>query len=302
MTRLLSRRDLLSGVGGLVAAGVATSVYGIGIEPLRMPRVQAYAVTPPGWSEGMALRIGVMADLHACLPWMSAERLYGIAQQVNALQPDLIVVLGDFNAGHRFVSGAVLPGEWGEALSILQAPLGVFAVLGNHDWWHGPVPGMSGGPQAIRKTLTERRITLLENEAVPLAANGKVFWLAGLADQMAHRVRRGLTRGADDLAGTLKQVSGDAPILLLAHEPYIFPHVPERISLTLSGHTHGGQVYLPGIGAPWSPSRRYRYGHYVERDRHLIVSAGLGESGLPVRIAVPPEIGCIDVGGAVQQV
>ena len=279
---MFSRRGLLTGAGAIAIGGLTTAAYGIGIEPFLRPRVQSYEIVPRGWPDRLSLRIGVMADLHACLPWMSAERLHGIAEQVNALSPDLSVVLGDFNAGHRFVSGAVMPDEWGEALAMLGAPLGVFAILGNHDWWHGPVPGLAGGPQGIRKALQARGIALLENTAVPLVKNGQTFWLAGLADQMAHRLKHGLTRGADDLRGTLSQASGDAPVILLAHEPYIFRVVPDRVALTLSGHTHGGQVLLPVIGAPWSPSQRYRYGHIVEGRRHLIVSGGLGESGLPV--------------------
>ena len=219
-------------------------------------------------------------------------------QQVNAIEPDIVVLLGDFNAGHRFVSGPVMPDQWGEAVAALRPPLGTFAILGNHDWWHGPVPGMAGGPAAIRKTLNDRKITLLENAAVPVAKDGVTVWIAGLADQMAHRLKHGDTRGADDLHGTLARSPGEEPIVLLAHEPFVFPLVPNRVALTLCGHTHGGQINLPIIGAPLSPTRRYRYGHIVENDRHLIVSGGLGESGLPIRIGVPPEIACVDLGGS----
>jgi predicted MPP superfamily phosphohydrolase len=107
-------------------------------------------------------------------------------------------------------------------------------------------------------------------------------------------------RHADDLPGTLKKIRDKSnPVILLAHEPDIFPEVPERVSLTLCGHTHGGQVALPFIGRPVVPSRygdRYAYGHIVEDGRHLIVSGGLGCSGIPVRFGVPPEIVVIDIG------
>jgi predicted MPP superfamily phosphohydrolase len=101
----------------------------------------------------------------------------------------------------------------------------------------------------------------------------------------------------DDLPGTLAKVTDDAPVVLLAHEPDIFPRVPERVSLTLCGHTHGGQVRLFGY-SPVVPSRygnRYAYGHIVENGRHLIVSGGLGCAILPVRLGVPPEIVLVDV-------
>ena len=254
------------------------------------PVVRRYAVSPPGWTPGLSLRIGVIADIHACEPWMPAERVRAIAEQCNALDPDLILLLGDFNAGHRIVKGPVLPGAWAEALSVLRAPLGAYAILGNHDWWHGPVPGMPGGPEEVRRALRSIDVRLLENEAVLVDRGGKRFWLAGLADQIAYqRVKRG-HKGADDLPGTLKQVRDDLPVIMLAHEPYAFARMPERVSLTLSGHTHGGQIVVPGLGPIVTPSRRYNYGHIVEGNRNLIVSGGLGESGLPARLGVPPEL------------
>lgn len=271
--------------------------YGVALEPFMTPAVRYYAVTPDGWPEQLRLRIGVIADIHACLPWMPAERVFDIVQQVNALEPDIVVLLGDFNAGHSVVTGPVMPGEWGEAVATLRPPLGSFAILGNHDWWHGPVPRMGGGPSLIRKTLRDRNIPLLENAAVPISRDGSIVWIAGLADQMAHRIRRGETHGADDLHGTLSRIPGNDPIILLAHEPFVFPMVPARVSLTLCGHTHGGQINLPIVGAPLSPTQRYRYGHIVENHRHLIVSGGLGESGLPIRIGVQPELLCVDLGG-----
>ena len=103
-----------------------------------------------------------------------------------------------------------------------------------------------------------------------------------------------------DLDGTLAKVTDDAPVILLAHEPDIFPRVPSRVSLTLSGHTHGGQVRVFGY-SPMVPSRygnRYAYGHIVEDNRHLVVSGGLGCSILPVRIGVPPEIVMVDVAAS----
>src|SRR5208283_324835 len=93
-------------------------------------------------------------------------------------------------------------------------------------------------------------------------------------------------------------VTDNSPVVLLAHEPDIFPTVPERVSVTLAGHTHGGQIRILGI-APFVPSplsRVYSYGHFFERDRHLIVSGGLGCSGWPVRIGVPPEIVLVEIG------
>jgi predicted MPP superfamily phosphohydrolase len=145
-------------------------------------------------------------------------------------------------------------------------------------------------------------IEVYSNRAARLEKNGPGFWLAGVEDQLAlrrsMRWKRPLTKGLDDLGGTMAQIGDDAPVILMAHEPDIFPAVPQRVSLTLSGHTHGGQVRIFGW-SPYSPSRygdRYVYGHIVEESRHIIVSGGLGCSIAPVRFGVPPEILVIDLG------
>ena len=187
--RPITRRRMLLG-GGVTALGSAGfGGYAVAVEPEMTPRIRTYAVSPPRWPEGFMLRIAVVADIHACEPWMPAERVRQIADQANALSPDLIVLLGDFNAGHRFVTGPVMPDAWADALSILRAPLGIYAILGNHDWWHGPVPGMPGGPEEVRRALRGIGVKLLENDAVRIDKEGRRFWLAGLA--RAQTISRG---------------------------------------------------------------------------------------------------------------
>jgi len=138
----------------------------------------------------------------------------------------------------------------------------------------------------------------LENDvaAIPTPA-GKVY-LAGTASTIAVRLSRWHYAGLDDLPGTLAKVPVGAPLILAAHEPDLFPQVPDRVSLTVSGHTHGGQVRLFGY-SPHVPSQygnRFAYGHIVEDGRNLVVSGGLGMSVLPVRLGVPPEIVLITLG------
>jgi predicted MPP superfamily phosphohydrolase len=147
-----------------------------------------------------------------------------------------------------------------------------------------------------RRELEAVGIPVLENDAVRLDKDGRPFWLLGLGDQLA-LLGQPVT-GVDDLDGTLAKLTDDAPAILLAHEPDIFPQVPDRVALTLSGHTHGGQVRILGY-SPVVPSyygNRYAYGHVVENDRHLIVSGGLGTSIMPVRFGVPPEIVHLTLG------
>ncbi|BCG85312.1 MULTISPECIES: metallophosphoesterase [unclassified Mesorhizobium] len=298
---MISRRGFLRFIGGSFLTAVALGAYAVGIEPMLLAHVKRYALTPPHWPDGLKLRVVAFADIHACRPWMTQERIASLVDDANALQPDLIVLLGDYIAGMPLVTGPVTPSQWASALSGLKAPLGVLSILGNHDWWSDGFAQRAGaGPIIARKALEKVGIPVLENDAVRLEKDGHGVWIAGLADQLALLpARRGdPCKGLDDLDGTLAKVGDSAPIILLAHEPDIFPTVPWRVSLTLSGHTHGGQVRLFGY-SPVVPSRfgnRYAYGHVVENDRNLIVSGGLGFSILPVRFGMRPEILQIDLG------
>ena len=206
----LTRRLFLQGGGALLLSPLALGSYAFAIEPGFRLDVTSYHVTPPNWPQGLVLKAAVIADIHACEPLMPAARVRSIAELANRMQPDIIFILGDFNAGHRMVSAPVFPHQWGEALSVLKAPLGVYAILGNHDWWHGALPGMrSDGAQGIRRALHHANIKLLENELVRLTKGDKAFWIAGLGDQMGRRVGRNAFEGLDDLPGTLGQVSDD---------------------------------------------------------------------------------------------
>jgi predicted MPP superfamily phosphohydrolase len=297
---ILSRRLFLQTAGGFALATTGLSSYALAIEPGFRLDVTSYRLTPPHWPKNVQLKAAIIADIHACEPLMSASRIRAIADLANQAKPDIIFLLGDFNAGHNFVTAPVMPEQWGEAIAGLSAPLGTYAVLGNHDWWHGPLPNMRGDSgEAVRKALQFSGVKLLENDAVRLMTNGTPFWVAGLGDQMAHPTGHRIFNGADDLSGTLGQIKDDAPIILLAHEPYIFHKVPERVSLTLCGHTHGGQINLPIISAAFARSRfgtDHIYGHVVEGGRHMIISAGLGTSYVPVRFMRPPELVFLTLG------
>jgi hypothetical protein len=228
----------------------------------------------------------IVTDIHACRPWMPPERIAEIVETANGLRGDMIVVLGDFVSGisRSLRSGRVAAAEWAPPLAKLRAPLGVHAILGNHDWW--------SDLDDVREGLAAARIPLYQNRAVRLGGETP-FWLAGTDSMVAHPLGRGEYRGEDDLPATLAQITDDAPAVLMAHEPDIFVDVPERFAVTLSGHTHGGQVLLPFFGRPVVPSsygERFAYGHIREAGRDLVVSAGLGCSIMPVRFGVPPEL------------
>lgn len=290
---IIDRRAFLRLPTSVALTGVAA--YSVIVEPNFFLDVTRYRVTPKAWPKGLSLRIAVITDLHACEPWMPVSRIRKIAQLANSLEPDLVALLGDFSAGTHLVAGPVFPEQWAEALSELRAPLGVHAVLGNHDWWHGALA--SDAPddaEGVRRALQQMGARVYENDALRLTKNGQPFWVLGLGDQMAEVQDSRLGwRGRDDLDSTLALLSDEAPAILLAHEPFIFPRVPNRVALTLCGHTHGGQVNLPLLG-PIAAELRWRtnmiYGHFAAEDRHLVISGGLGESILPMRFLRPPEI------------
>jgi uncharacterized protein len=283
---MISRRQFLTlgaSTAGFVALGAADA---LALEPGLGLAVKEWKVAHPDWpSSARPLRIGVIADIHAVEPWMPAKRVGAIAARMNSLAPDLIVLLGDYVNALRlpFHSALVPVPEWTAALKDLHAPLGVYAVLGNHDCLYGQ-------EHAIRHNFEKAGIHLLENSAIKVGTDRNRFWLAGLGDQIA---------GMDDLHGTLRQIRDTSPAILLSHEPYIFKRVPDRVALTLAGHTHGGQVYVPFVGRPAVPLEyaRYAYGHIKERGRQMIVSSGLGLSGYPVRFLVPPEIAIVTLQG-----
>ncbi len=301
---MIARRGFLKLLGSLLMAGFGTSTYAVGVEPFARPRVTQYSVHPRAWPRDLRLRLVVLADFHACEPWMPAERIAAICDQANALNGDIVLLLGDYMTSMWFNTGYVEPARWAEALARLKAPLGVHAILGNHDWLNDPAAlAARRGPTLAHRALGNVGIPVYDNLAVRLEKDGRGFWLAGLADQLQPGYPApdgsGIIHGLDDLSGTLSQIRGDEPVILMAHEPDIFVEVPGRISLTLSGHTHGGQIRLFGF-SPLVPSRygnRYAYGHIVEDERHLIVSAGFGLSNLPVRLGAPPEIVVVELGG-----
>jgi uncharacterized protein len=297
----LSRRFFLKSLLGSAAALLGTGAYAFGLEPAFRLRVQSYALVPPNWPAGLTLRMAVLADLHAGEPHMPVSRIEKIVAAANALSADVIVLLGDYVAGHRFMTRRVGMAEIAPVLAQLRAPLGVFSILGNHDWWDDAAAQRDRkGPTIAGRALRDAGIPVLENDVVRLDKDGHAVWLAGLGDQIAFVLGPNRFQGVDDLPGTLAKVEGDGPVIFLVHEPDIFPKVPERVSLTLAGHTHGGQVRLLGY-SPMVPSQygnRYAYGHVVEEGRHLIVSGGLGTSILPVRFGVPPEIVLLELGAA----
>jgi predicted MPP superfamily phosphohydrolase len=266
--RLLRSRFLLAPL----LAALSVLAWGFWLEPQRLV-VTRFQLELPGWPAKLSgLRVALLSDLHVGSPFWDLDALSSLVERTNAEKPDLILLGGDYQ-----ING-VPGGKWVDAepiaarLGQLQAPLGVFAVLGNHDWWNDG--------ERTRSAFVSHGVRVLEEAVQPLERDGQRFYLAGLADQ--------LTRPSSP-AAVLAQVPPSAATLLLVHEPDVFESFPRlgiRPTLTLAGHTHGGQVWLPLLGRRVVPSdfgERYAYGHIVEAGRHLFVTSGVGTSVLPVR-------------------
>ena len=232
-------------------------------------------LTLPRWPAALdGLRVGVLTDLHAGMPHAGLDAAERAAERLAAERPDVVCLLGDFIDRRAVFARPVDTVALITRLEPLAAaPRGVVAVLGNHDWY--------AGARQIADALSDAGVTVLEDSAVPA---GGGLWIAGVGDYR--------TRGAR-VDRALMPVPEDAPALLLSHDPDAFPAVPARVALTVAGHTHGGQVAIPGLRRPFVPSHygeRYVHGHTVEGGRHLYVSSGLGTSGAPLRFLCPPEV------------
>lgn len=299
---MISRRGLLKLLGTGFLALAATATYPF-VEVFGRPIIRQYAFSPRGWTPGLKLRAAVLADIHACEPWMTISRIDSICRQAMDLEPDIILLLGDYVSSMNLVTGQVHSSEWSKSLSALKAPLGVHAILGNHDYWDDLTyqRDQAAAPYVV-KALRNAGISTHVNEAIRLEKDGNGFWVAGLGDQLALLPRKAYGRrrmqGIDDLDATLAKITDEAPVIMMAHEPDIFPNMSPRVSLTLSGHTHGGQLNFFG----WRPfpasrgSRVYPAGYFSVDGRELIVSRGLGCSVLPLRIGSYPEILLLELG------
>jgi hypothetical protein len=220
--------------------------------------------------------VAVVSDLHAGSPQVRPPDLRRIADTIAAARAELILFLGDF-VDHEVVLGDdVAPEHAGAAFAALHAPLGVFGLLGNHDWRYDG--------NRVERAMEAAGVTILENESAALARGGETLWLAVVGDESSRRA---------DVTRALDGVPEGAPLIVATHSPDVFPRIPATVPLTLAGHTHGGQVNVPLLRHVWTPSRfGGRYARPVVREgaKLLFVHPGIGTSKLPVRLGAPPEV------------
>jgi uncharacterized protein len=268
---------------GVVALLLAA--WSVGIEPrwVAARRVQA---SVPDWQRP-PLKVAVASDWHisrhAFWRVMTAARAARIVDAINAAQPDVVLLPGDF------ISGDGDPAARGEldadavaaVLGRLHAPLGVYAVLGNHDW--------SAGGAKVTAALEKRGIHVLENSARPIDAG---LWVVGVGDD---------STGHSHPAAAVAQLPAQAQALVLMHDPASLLDLPPVHGLVVAAHTHGGQVVLPFVGAPWVPSaapKGWLHGWIDHAGQQAWITSGLGTSILPVRFNSRPEWVLFEVDAA----
>ncbi|MGH9333836.1 MAG: metallophosphoesterase [Vicinamibacteria bacterium] len=275
------RRKLLFGLP--LAVGLLLGIWAFYWEPSSL-EINRYPLSIPEWpKEQDGLRIALLSDLHVGSPLNGVDRLEEVVARVNEDEPHLVLLAGDYVIGGIWGGEFVPPEKTAAILRKLRAPLGVYAVLGNHDWWFDG--------SRVKDAFTSEGITVLDDESLLIQEAGHDFWLVGLGD---------LWEAKPNVESALANVPENAPIVAFTHNPDLFPDIPARVSLTLAGHTHGGQVKIPFVGTPVVPSHfgdRYARGWIVEDGRHLFVTSGVGTSILPVRFGVTPEIALLELRG-----
>ncbi|MGH6613227.1 metallophosphoesterase [Sphingomonas sp.] len=270
---------MLVAVAGVLALILIIAAIGLA-NVQAVPIIRRASVKLPGLTAGSSpIQVALLSDIHLGNRGMEQGRLANIVDQVTAARPDLILIAGDFVTGHDAEGIEARAAGLTAPLSRLRAPLGVFAVLGNHDHWTSPA--------AVRSALQKAGIIILENQAErrgPLA-------IIGIGDRFS---------GHDDIARSIAAARrvGGAPIIV-THSPDIASTLPAGFPLVLAGHTHCGQLVLPWIGplltrAPrdhWRPlyTLRYRCGLISDPGRLTVVTAGLGSGSAPIRLGAMPD-------------
>jgi predicted MPP superfamily phosphohydrolase len=258
-------------VAGTCLLGIGGYQYSTRIEPNRLV-VESLQVPIKNLKPGLeGFRIVQLSDIHLH-PFIQIEFVEKAVELVNNLQPDLITLTGDY-----VYEGADSVFELAPVLASLNAKYGIFAVLGNHDLWTDAV--------VVRAGLEREGVSVLVNQGVTLSVGRDNIYLAGLDDAWS---------GQPDLSAALDGSATDIPVILLAHEPDFadISALDGRVSLQLSGHSHGGQVRLPGVGAPILPylGQKYEQGVYRVNNMWVYTNRGLGVIPPPVRLNCPPEI------------
>ncbi|HUA15784.1 MAG TPA: metallophosphoesterase [Verrucomicrobiae bacterium] len=273
--RLTRRRFLGYGLATLAGAATIDGFFVEPAHPVIERREIQLARLPKSFS---GFRIALISDIHFG-PFMGRAGVGRAVRLAQTFSPDLLVLVGDF-VSHPFgqSNGAAGAHHAEPCADVLATWKGVpmAAVLGNHDWWNGA--------EIVTGALAERGITVLRNQSIAIERGGDRLWIAGVDD---------VYEGHADLPRALSSVPNSEATLLLAHEPDFADYAARfPIDLQLSGHSHGGQVRVPGIGPIVLPElgRKYNNGWYRSGNLQIYTNRGLGVIDPPVRFNCPPEV------------
>ena len=259
----------------VLAVLLAVCVDGFYVEPARLVN-RDYTLPLTNWPLACdGLRVDVITDTHTGSPRNGLDKLDRIVDRLIASDADIVLMTGDYVILSVLAGTYIPPATIAEHLKPLTARKPVYAVLGNHDWW-------KNGPR-VSRALAGVGVRMIDNAALPIDADGCTFWLAGLGD---------LLEGRPAVSATFAMIPRDAPVIAITHEPALWPRIPAQATLTIAGHTHGGQINPFGWLTPtrFKPYSHQLKGPYTVGARSLFVSPGIGTSILPMRLGVPPEI------------